>query len=270
MATSSPHDDMPHLVPSDSEDEEEDENGMDEFGGEGSQKENTPDPNTNYRHASSVSEIGEGRIRIERCDIKKEKHERNQDIYKKYEMKIKKERYGKQLPAHPKFGHPNPLRIDQIPTYYDIVRAILDDQSKIRLKQNMKQNPPKKMILERIAESLTTIANQISTKSKTSMKIKRVVELKLEISKSYAIIEYWRKKKTLSKQMENSLNCQIKLFCNDDISVTVGEKEHSADVSVTVCDETDDVCVTEKQKEQEELLEDDVCVTEKQKEQEEL
>ena len=110
----------------------------------------------------------------------------------------------------------------------------------------MKQNPPKQVIVERMTENLTNIATKEAFKNKILRKIKRKVELRLEISKSFAMMEYWRKKKSLSENMEQSLNNQIQLFCKDDISVTEIPKEQS-----------DDISVTEKQEEPKELSEEE-------------
>ena len=74
------------------------------------------------------------------------------ELYQKYENKIRRERLGKALPKHPKFGQLLPLDRNNIPTFGNIVSAILHKQSDIRLEHNLKQNPSNFQVLEEISK----------------------------------------------------------------------------------------------------------------------
>ena len=81
-----------------------------------------------------------------------------QEVYKNYENKIGRERLGKVMSKHLKFGQPSPLDSGKVPSYKDVVCAILHRQLIIRLEQNLKQNPPSSKIVDELSGELEEIA----------------------------------------------------------------------------------------------------------------
>ena len=137
------------------------------------------------------------------------------EIYSNYEKRIRKERLTKPLPRHPHFGQPQPLSSEIIPTYGDLICAVLSKQSVIRLQQELTQNPPASQVAEELANDLEEIAQIRIEELKLRETIKRKKELKLEVTKCFHIMEVWRKKKHLSSTLETALKEPVKLFLKD-------------------------------------------------------
>ena len=139
----------------------------------------------------------------------------NKEIYLKYEKRIKKERLSKPLPKHPHFGQPQPLSSEKIPTYGDLICAVLSKQSVIRLQENLKQNPSASKVATDLSDDLEEIAQMRKEDFEFDMTTKRKTELKLEVTKCFDIIERWRKRKNLSSTQEAALTEPVKLYLKD-------------------------------------------------------
>jgi hypothetical protein len=139
----------------------------------------------------------------------------NKEIYLKYEKRIKKERLSKPLPKHPHSGQPQPLSSEKIPTYGDLICAVLSKQSVIRLQENLKQNPSSSKVATDLSDDLEEIAQMRKEDFEFDMTTKRKTELKLEVTKCFDIIERWRKRKNLSSTQEAALTEPVKLYLKD-------------------------------------------------------
>ena len=128
-------------------------------------------------------------------------------VYGKYEEKISRERLGKLLAKHPKFGQPGALEGDRVPTYQELICAIIQKQSDVRMEKNLKQNPPASLVVDILAEELESIAKCTSLRQ-----AKRRKEIKIEISYADGILSSWVKNRKVSEKQENSLNQPVRIF----------------------------------------------------------
>ena len=128
--------------------------------------------------------------------------------YQKYMEKINRERLAKPLPKHPKFGQPCPLSKDKLPTYGDVIRAILYSQSVLRLMNDLKQNPPVSQVVDALIEELETVANDF----KDQRQVKRKQKLKEELMKVIKVISFWSKNKYIRSDQEALLKKPVIVY----------------------------------------------------------
>ena len=180
------------------------------FGDTGGQEETVPRMEEDDSLGISEGEEDNlGSVGQKKLDIRK------QEIYNKYRIKIEKERPGKPMQSHPKFGKPSPLNSDRIPTYRNVICAILHNQSVIRMKENLKQNPSTYQVVDLISEQLEEIGKNLAITNNTCKDIKRKKDIKTEVNKSLMVISHWNKKKMLTEKFEMLLLQTVKIYMKD-------------------------------------------------------
>ena len=154
----------------------------------------------------------------------------NKKVYEDYRIKINKERPNKQFNKHPQFGQPSPMSAEKVPLYRDLLLAFLYTSSSMRLKYNLKQNPPASEVAESLAWELEMIAGFENNKGEHTRKVKRKTEMKLEANKVSCVFVHWRKRKSITKNHESILCQSVSVFLEQKLP------SHSEQSEKKICD----------------------------------